>query len=288
MAQHKDNEVPEELKEKLSASADMSDWIYDFQNSTDGRFKGKSLDDRRKMAIAAYLKAHKKLDEISDETKNENLSDGWIKMSVKDFLHQENDPSNGDLTVADDAEFILFNGKKYLWIEKTPDGYEFLWYNTPHAFDTSEKAIKEIEKLHMKDEGDTDDLKENAQYIAIDTSMWTAVHGTTFDADNFWIFNTAKEPVKYSEKEAGRDYFVYSGKYSDAEFRAADWALRKGITTLYLVNNSIVESVAVGIVQRVLGKSGKHIIENHFSTLIKAENQHASVIMKLNGGNQGD
>ena len=47
------------IVEKLSASAPASEWISDFVNSSDSRFAGKSKEERRKMALAAYYAAQK-------------------------------------------------------------------------------------------------------------------------------------------------------------------------------------------------------------------------------------
>ena len=51
------------LDEKLKKSDDMGTWIKDFYNSDAPQFKGKSKDERRKMAIAAKLSANESLDD---------------------------------------------------------------------------------------------------------------------------------------------------------------------------------------------------------------------------------
>jgi predicted RNA binding protein YcfA (HicA-like mRNA interferase family) len=52
------NCVPKEsINEVLDISSPMGDWIKDFQNSDNPKFKGKSQEKRREMAIAAYLEA---------------------------------------------------------------------------------------------------------------------------------------------------------------------------------------------------------------------------------------
>lgn len=45
------------IEEVLSVSDGMGTWIKDFQSSDDPKFKGKSKEKRREMAIAAYLAA---------------------------------------------------------------------------------------------------------------------------------------------------------------------------------------------------------------------------------------
>ena len=50
----------EELDEVLSKSAPIEDWIHDFVHSDNPKFKGKTKEERRKMAIAAYYAAHGK------------------------------------------------------------------------------------------------------------------------------------------------------------------------------------------------------------------------------------
>ena len=45
------------LEEKLTKKSSMGDYVDDFQKSDAPQFKGKSKDERRKMAIAAKLNA---------------------------------------------------------------------------------------------------------------------------------------------------------------------------------------------------------------------------------------
>lgn len=53
-----DEKVYEEyISEVLSVSDGMGTWIKDFQSSDNPKFKGKSKEKRREMAIAAYLEA---------------------------------------------------------------------------------------------------------------------------------------------------------------------------------------------------------------------------------------
>jgi len=63
------------LDEKLKASDDMGTWVKDFYKSDAPQFKGKSKDERRKMAVAAKLSA-----ERNEETEIDELS-----MSLKDL-----------------------------------------------------------------------------------------------------------------------------------------------------------------------------------------------------------
>lgn len=53
------SKVEDLIAEKLKASDDMGDWIKDFQDSDAPQFKGKSKEERRKMAIAAKLDAER-------------------------------------------------------------------------------------------------------------------------------------------------------------------------------------------------------------------------------------
>lgn len=57
------NEKAELFLEKLKASDDMGDWIKDFYKSDAPQFKGKSKEERRKMAIAAKLSANENVEE---------------------------------------------------------------------------------------------------------------------------------------------------------------------------------------------------------------------------------
>jgi hypothetical protein len=58
-------DVNSDLLEKLKKSDDMGDWIKDFYKSDAPQFKGKSKDERRKMAIAAKLSANESLEEAA-------------------------------------------------------------------------------------------------------------------------------------------------------------------------------------------------------------------------------
>lgn len=49
------------ITEKLSVSDGIGAWIKDFMKSKAPQFQGKSMDDRRKMAIAAFAAAGGKL-----------------------------------------------------------------------------------------------------------------------------------------------------------------------------------------------------------------------------------
>ena len=50
-------EEVEQLDEKLKVSDGVGAWIKDFQDSDAPQFEGKSKDERKKMALAAYLEA---------------------------------------------------------------------------------------------------------------------------------------------------------------------------------------------------------------------------------------
>lgn len=152
------------------------------------------------------------------------------------------------------------------------------------SFDKNGFIITRLEQIvDLADNQSHEEMKEETQtqFIAIDTSMWTAVHGNDFNANNLWIFNTKKQNVKYSEEQAGVDYFVYSGKYSAAESMAAKFAADRGVSILYLVNNSVVESRTLGIVKAVLGEDVNHFISSHFSAVMDKKNQMASFIKSL-------
>ena len=67
------------IKEKLDPKSDASVWITDFQNSTDSKFDGKSKEDRKKMALAAWYAARK-------EAGITEADDGDGKVENKDEL----------------------------------------------------------------------------------------------------------------------------------------------------------------------------------------------------------
>ena len=56
-----------ELEEKLGKDADAGDYIDDFKKSDAPQFKGKSDKKKRDMAIAAYLDAKDKKEEVKEE-----------------------------------------------------------------------------------------------------------------------------------------------------------------------------------------------------------------------------
>lgn len=72
-------ESTDELHEVLSKSAPIEDWIHDFVHSDNPKFKGKTKEERRKMAIAAYYAAHGK----SKESQNESL-----ELQVEQILNE--------------------------------------------------------------------------------------------------------------------------------------------------------------------------------------------------------
>ena len=59
----------EELEEKLGKDADAGDYIDDFKKSDAPQFKGKSDKKKRDMAIAAYLDAKDKKEEVELDEK---------------------------------------------------------------------------------------------------------------------------------------------------------------------------------------------------------------------------
>lgn len=55
------------LEEKLSVSDGISTWIKDFVHSDDSRFEGKSKEERRQMAMAAFYAAKKQQNEEAEQ-----------------------------------------------------------------------------------------------------------------------------------------------------------------------------------------------------------------------------
>lgn len=72
-------ESTDKLNEVLSKSAPIEDWIHDFVHSDNPKFKGKTKEERRKMAIAAYYGAHGK----SKESQNES-----IELQIENILNE--------------------------------------------------------------------------------------------------------------------------------------------------------------------------------------------------------
>ena len=64
------------LEEKLKVSDGLGAWIDDFKKSDAPQFKGKSDEEKKNMAIAAFTDAGGKLDEEEDKPKEPEKSDG--------------------------------------------------------------------------------------------------------------------------------------------------------------------------------------------------------------------
>ena len=75
-------DVNSDLLEKLKKSDDMGDWIKDFYKSDAPQFKGKSKDERRKMAIAAKLSANESLKEAAKPRWKRAGTDGEIEATI--------------------------------------------------------------------------------------------------------------------------------------------------------------------------------------------------------------
>ena len=75
-------DVNGDLLEKLKKSDDMGDWIKDFYKSDAPQFKGKSKDERRKMAIAAKLSANESLEEAAKPRWKRAGTDGEIEAII--------------------------------------------------------------------------------------------------------------------------------------------------------------------------------------------------------------
>ena len=73
----------ESMNEELSVSDGVAKWITDFQASDAPQFQGKSDDEKKKMAIAAFMAAKQKDGGDDKEPKNESLDEA--KFSLKDI-----------------------------------------------------------------------------------------------------------------------------------------------------------------------------------------------------------
>ena len=77
------------LKEKLGKDADAGDYIDDFMKSDAPQFKGKSKEKKRDMAIAAYLDAKDKNEEVG------SISFNYIEKDINNntIVYPETDGS---------------------------------------------------------------------------------------------------------------------------------------------------------------------------------------------------
>ncbi len=67
-----------ELREKLSKSNSVEDWIKDFMKSDAPQFKGKSEEEKRKMAIAAYYSAQ---NEVVEDAPANAVAHGGVDLN---------------------------------------------------------------------------------------------------------------------------------------------------------------------------------------------------------------
>lgn len=82
-AEDEDNEDDFLVTEKLSKDSTVSDYIDNFIHSDNTRFKGKTAEKRRQMALAAYYAAQKKHENIdeSETTSTPELIEEWNNLS---------------------------------------------------------------------------------------------------------------------------------------------------------------------------------------------------------------
>ena len=87
------------LSEKLGANATMGDYISDFQKSDAPQFKGRTKEQRKKMAIAAYL------DKTGQTREELELDEGYSKKEIKMAIGIASDPryAKGNMTGAVNA-----------------------------------------------------------------------------------------------------------------------------------------------------------------------------------------
>lgn len=83
----------ESMNEELKVSDGVAKWITDFQASDDPQFQGKSDDEKKKMAIAAFMAAKQK-DGGDDKEPQKDESSNWDKKneSVQKGTHISDDP----------------------------------------------------------------------------------------------------------------------------------------------------------------------------------------------------
>jgi hypothetical protein len=81
--------VPEEteLDEALGKDAEASDWIHDFVHSKDPKFAGKSKEERKKQALAAYYgKKNESIETVSEDESTTDTLAGRVKGKLSKFV----------------------------------------------------------------------------------------------------------------------------------------------------------------------------------------------------------
>ena len=84
----------ESVEEVLKVSDGASAWIKDFQSSDAPQFKGKSMDKRKEMALAAYLDAKK-------GSKEESVDEVFTTTAIANFFKKSGDKKKYDKVVKD-------------------------------------------------------------------------------------------------------------------------------------------------------------------------------------------
>jgi hypothetical protein len=299
------------ITEKLSPDATIADWIHDFMSSTDTRFSGKTKGERRRQAIAAYYAANAQL--ATEETNGD-----WKFYPGKSFEEVEPDIAVSDeaeglyfnekeylwIEKMKDGTFEIFFGNS-IFSCPTFDEAVAEALRLQKEYDSEEEPVKS--KYFVSGHGTTKDqyysesfnlteAKKKAKakkkkktvkkeetkisIVEIDTSAWVAANGPVMKDLNLWIFSIAPGPLSYTEKKAGVDYWVGTGKFVEVEPQAAAWAISVGASKLYLINNSIAESRAYGIGKRILGENVDRYIATRFSVLMDEKKQNVSTILK--------
>ena len=121
-----DDVMEETLNEKLKASDGLGAWIKDFMKSDAPQFKGKSDEEKRDMAIAAFTDAGGKLDEAKGILSVKPNSSEWRTAKLNTDKNIEGAKGVTKLKKGDTVDIHPFDGDRYVGaVDKSNQGTYF-------------------------------------------------------------------------------------------------------------------------------------------------------------------
>ena len=209
------------LSEKLGANATMGDYISDFQKSDAPQFKGRTKEQRKKMAIAAYL------DKTGQTREELELDEEWNEEETNkrmDIIGQNgNDGLHYDKVELDEAEVSVYGfistGERKKFLDNLKSmrlQFKSKVMNLPDPvpatgllnFDADQSTINAIIKFAkrmklkiMKEEVELDEIKE--PFVVVDTADGNKVVATASDEKGAKssIASAELPPMKIKDKK---------------------------------------------------------------------------------------